>query len=72
MKLRALPYAGIGLRFYDILQQETPLRPNTEPQGVPEALDRFFLHEIVRSSLSRHRHAILPHFTKRNTSTAEY
>ena len=50
MKLRALPYAGIGMRFYDILRQETPLWPNTEPQGVPEALNgtvRYHQFSIV-------------------------
>ena len=50
MKLRALPYGGIGTRFYGILRQETPLRPNTEPQGVPEALDRFFLLPMQASA----------------------
>ena len=51
------------MQAYNVLRQERPLRPNTEPQGVPEALDRFFLHEIARSSLWSHRHAILGHET---------
>ena len=46
-----------------VCDSTSPLRPNTEPQGVPEALDRFFRQEIAHEGIGVRYYEILRHET---------
>ena len=50
---------GVFLTFEGHMTK-TQKRPNTEPQGVPEALDRFFGKVIQFSTISKRRQWLKP------------